>query len=101
MEKALKKNFNISTKLLKNTSSNHKKRPLLSGCLKLLLKVGKQNLIIINLLVKKFILSSKTPGALRVVDIQSANEKIILKKNIPIIDLDECSSESNPDGLKN
>ena len=34
------------------------------------------------------------------VDIQSANEKIILEKNIPIIDLDECSSESNPDGLK-
>ena len=33
------------------------------------------------------------------VDIQSANEKIILKKNIPIIDLDECSSESNPDGF--
>ena len=34
------------------------------------------------------------------VDIQSANEKIILEKNIPIIDLDECSSESNPDGFK-
>ena len=34
------------------------------------------------------------------VDIQSANEKIILEKNIPIIDLDECSFESNPDGFK-
>tara|TARA_Y100001933_G_C18631863_1_gene410721 strand:- start:77 stop:358 length:282 start_codon:yes stop_codon:yes gene_type:complete len=45
-------------------------------------------------------LNSKTPGAIRVVDIQSANEKIILEKNIPIIDLDECSSESNPDGFK-
>ena len=33
------------------------------------------------------------------VDIQSANESI-LEKNIPIIDLDECSSESNLTGLK-
>ena len=35
------------------------------------------------------------------VNIQSANEKIILEKNIPIIDLDECSSESNPDAFNN
>ena len=33
------------------------------------------------------------------VDIQSANEKIILEKNIPILDLDERSSESNPDAF--
>ena len=44
-------------------------------------------------------MSSKTPGAIQVVNIQSANEKSILEKNIPIIDLDECSSESNPDGF--
>ena len=63
-----------------------------------MLKVGKQNLIIINLWFK-FILNSKTAGAIRVVDNRSANEKSILEKNIPIIDLDECSSESNPDGF--
>ena len=33
------------------------------------------------------------------VDIQSANEKSILEKNIPIIDLDEYSSESNTEGF--
>ena len=33
------------------------------------------------------------------VDIQSVNEKSILKKNIPIIDLDECSSERNTEGF--